>query len=281
MEQKQLESKMEHLPIYCRKEILIAGCGNNLFGDDGFGPEVVDFLLSHYTIPDNVCLLDVGTGIRKILFTLTLSEARPKVIVVIDAVDKGKKPGEVFEISLEEVPEVKIDDIWMQVLGWHHRDKARSFALAFELISNPVYPMPGLQQFMAKIHERCSMGIISNAQFYTPLLLERFFNASLEKTGFARDLLIFSYRTGYAKPSEHLFKLAEARLEIHGITPSETLYVGNDMLNDILPAQRMGFKTALFAGDKRSLRLRQGDTRCKGVRPDVIITGLWQLIDHI
>lgn len=180
-----------------------------------------------------------------------------------------------------DYPEVKIDDIWMQVLGWHHRDKARSFALAFELISNPVYPMPGLQQFVAKIHERCSMGIISNAQFYTPLLLERFFNASLEKTGFARDLLIFSYRTGYAKPSEHLFKLAETRLEKHGITPSETLYVGNDMLNDILPAQRMGFKTALFAGDKRSLRLRQGDTRCKGVRPDVIITGLWQLIDHI
>jgi len=113
MLQKQLESKMEHLPIYCRKEILIAGCGNMLFGDDGFGPEVVVYLLDHYSIPDNVCLLDVGTGIRKILFTLTLSEARPKVIVVIDAVDKGRKPGEVFEISLEEVPEVKIDDFSM------------------------------------------------------------------------------------------------------------------------------------------------------------------------
>ena len=113
MLQKQLESKMEQLPYYCRKEIFIAGCGNTLFGDDGFGPEVVEHLLSHYSIPNNVCLLDVGTGIRKILFTLTLSEARPKVIVVIDAVDKGRKPGEVFEISLEEVPEVKIDDFSM------------------------------------------------------------------------------------------------------------------------------------------------------------------------
>lgn len=113
MLQKQLEFKMEHLPIYCRKEILIAGCGNTLFGDDGFGPEVIEYLLNHYSIPDNVCLLDVGTGIRKILFTLTLSEARPKVIVVIDAVDKERKPGEVFEISLEEVPEVKIDDFSM------------------------------------------------------------------------------------------------------------------------------------------------------------------------
>jgi len=101
---------MEHLPIYCNKEVLIAGCGNNLFGDDGFGPEVIDYLNRHYTIPDNVCLLDVGTGIRKILFTLTLSEARPKVIVVIDAVDKARKAGEVFEISLEEIPELKIDD---------------------------------------------------------------------------------------------------------------------------------------------------------------------------
>lgn len=104
---------MEHLPVYCRKEILITGCGNNLFGDDGFGPEVIDYLQSHYSIPENVCLLDVGTGIRKILFTLTLSEARPKVIVVIDAVDKGRTPGEVFEISLAEIPEVKIDDFSM------------------------------------------------------------------------------------------------------------------------------------------------------------------------
>lgn len=101
---------MEKLPIYCRKEILIAGCGNKLFGDDGFGPEVVEYLTSHYSIPENICLLDVGTGIRKILFTLSLSEVRPNLIVVIDAVDKGRRPGEVFEISIDEIPEEKIDD---------------------------------------------------------------------------------------------------------------------------------------------------------------------------
>lgn len=101
---------MEKLPVYCQKEILITGCGNKLFGDDGFGPEVVEYLTKHYSIPENVCLMDVGTGIRKILFTLTLSDPRPEVIVVIDAVDKGRKPGEIFEISLDEVPEEKIDD---------------------------------------------------------------------------------------------------------------------------------------------------------------------------
>jgi len=101
---------MEYLPIYCQKEILIAGCGNKLFGDDGFGPEVVEYLLDHYNIPNNICLLDVGTGIRKILFTISLSEPRPKVIVIIDAVDKGRKPGDIFEITLDEIPKEKTDD---------------------------------------------------------------------------------------------------------------------------------------------------------------------------
>lgn len=101
---------MEEFPVYCRKEILIAGVGNILFGDDGFGPEVIEYLENHYTIPENVCLADTGTGIRKILFTITLSEVRPKVIVVIDAVDKGREPGEIFDISLDEIPMEKIDD---------------------------------------------------------------------------------------------------------------------------------------------------------------------------
>src|SRR4030067_2874885 len=101
---------MEHLPIYCQREILIAGCGNKLFGDDGFGSEVVEYLLGHYHIPNNICLLDVGTGIRKILFTISLSEPRPKIIMIIDAVDKGRKPGEIFEITLDEIPREKIDD---------------------------------------------------------------------------------------------------------------------------------------------------------------------------
>lgn len=180
-----------------------------------------------------------------------------------------------------DYPEVKIDHIWMQVLGWRHRNKARSFALAFELISNPAYPMPGLMQLIEKVRERCSLGIISNAQFYTPILLERFFNASLDNIGFAKEFMLFSYKTEYAKPSEHMFKLAKSRLEKRGISPDQTLYVGNDMLKDILPAQRMGFKTALFAGDKRSLRLRQDDSQCKGVQPDLVVTELSQLIYHI
>ncbi len=104
---------MDKLPAYCRTKILIAGCGNILFGDDGFGPEVIEYLKNHYRIPENIFLADAGTGIRKILFTISLSDVRPEVIVVIDAVDKGREPGEIFEISLEEIPEEKVDDFSM------------------------------------------------------------------------------------------------------------------------------------------------------------------------
>ncbi|HHE74951.1 MAG TPA: HAD family hydrolase [Desulfobacteraceae bacterium] len=231
---------------------------------------------------------DVGTAmqatrnderLKQLLLDFNINRPADKILDdYFNAINKRH-----FNLKAVEIdcPEVKIDHIWMKVLGWRNKDMVRSFAMAFELISNPAYPMPGMQQLMEKVRERCLMGIISNAQFYTPMLLERFFNASLDKIGFAQDLLIFSYQTGHAKPSAYLFELAQSRLKKRGLLPGKTLYVGNDMLNDILPAQQIGFKTALFAGDKRSLRLRQDDERCKGVIPDIIVTDLLQIVDYL
>ena len=49
------------------------------------------------------------------------------------------------------------------------------------------------------------------------------------------------------------------------------------MLKDVYPANHFGMKTALFAGDKRSLKWREDDERCKDLLPDLIITSLSQL----
>jgi len=103
----------DYLPEFCVKPVLILGCGNILFGDDGFGPAVVRHLYEHYTIPRNVCLIDAGTGVRNILFTLALSEKRPEEIIIIDAVDKGLQPGELFEISIDDITFEKADDFSM------------------------------------------------------------------------------------------------------------------------------------------------------------------------
>ena len=100
----------EDLPDFCRKPTLILGCGNILFGDDGFGCALVEHLEAHWRVPDEVCLLDVGTGVRKLLFTLCLSPVRPRRLLILDAVDQARPPGEVFEIDPGEIPAVKLDD---------------------------------------------------------------------------------------------------------------------------------------------------------------------------
>jgi len=76
----------------------VLGCGNILFGDDGFGPAVIDYLEKHCRAPKDVSILDVGTGAREILFTIALSQRRPKRIVIIDALDCRRKPGEFFTV---------------------------------------------------------------------------------------------------------------------------------------------------------------------------------------
>jgi coenzyme F420 hydrogenase subunit delta len=98
------------LPTFCRAQVLILGVGNTLFGDDGFGPEVVETLIHDYDMPKDVCAMDVGTGARKVLFTLVLSAIRPQEIVIVDAVDWGQDVGQVVEIPVEALPITKVDD---------------------------------------------------------------------------------------------------------------------------------------------------------------------------
>lgn len=180
-----------------------------------------------------------------------------------------------------DYPEVQIDHIWKQVLGFETLNEARKFAAEFELFVNPIYPMPHLKQVLDFIKNRkhLRMGVISNAQFYTPLLFEWFFDSSAEKLGFDPDLTVFSYESGHAKPSPVLFQKAVYALSSKSITPESVLYIGNDMLNDILPAKRAGFQAALFAGDTRSLRLRADHPECADLSPNLVITDLQQLIE--
>ena len=93
------------------KSVLIFGCGNILWGDDGFGPAVIEHLNRHYALPDDALALDVGTSIRDILFDLILSEKKPQLLIIIDAVDHpDRRPGEVFEIPVEAIPDTKTSD---------------------------------------------------------------------------------------------------------------------------------------------------------------------------
>ncbi|MFP3981162.1 MAG: HAD family hydrolase [Desulfobacterales bacterium] len=177
-----------------------------------------------------------------------------------------------------DYPEARIDRIFQDVLATDDRGLARRLALGFELIANPPYPMPDLDELLVSCRRAgLKLGLISNAQFYTPLLFQHFFGRPPRDLGFDAKLILYSYTFGMAKPAADLFEKAAHRLQEYGISRESVLYVGNDMLCDIYPAHQAGFQTALFAGDKRSLRLRQDDPRCRNLAPDAVITGLGQL----
>jgi putative hydrolase of the HAD superfamily len=181
-----------------------------------------------------------------------------------------------------DFPEVEIDQIWMRVLEIDDLESVRAFAVTFELVANPVYPMPNLETMLSACRDsNVLMGIISNAQFYTPYLFNWFLGSPPENLGFCPDLILYSYKFGYAKPSTFMFQIASERLKHMDISVRSALYIGNDMLNDMYPAKQAGFKTGLYAGDARSLRLRQNDPKCKDLSVDLVITDLIQLLDHI
>jgi len=187
-----------------------------------------------------------------------------------------------------EFPEVDIIAVWQQVLTKLFKQdlnpvfsdaQVRRLAVEYECRTNPVWPMPGMPDILATLSAAGrQLGIVSNAQFYTPLMFQALLDDTPEELGFNPRLCAWSYEALQGKPSITLFQQVLNELATgHGIRPQQTLYVGNDMLKDIWPATQLGFKTALFAGDRRSLRLREDDERCQGLKPDLVIDHLSQL----
>ena len=186
-------------------------------------------------------------------------------------------------------PEVDIVEAWRRTLAERRQQSGQSqlesveflvrLTSRYEAIMNPTWPMPGAKELLPRLGAAGHrLGIVSNAQIFTiPLLEDLIEQRSLEAGGFDLDLCIFSNRFRQAKPGPRLFDVLRAALRSKGIEPSEAVYVGNDMLNDVCAASRAGLKTAWFVGDMRSCRSRDDDPRCRSVKPDLIIDDLMQL----
>jgi putative hydrolase of the HAD superfamily len=189
-----------------------------------------------------------------------------------------------------EYPEVDILAVWSSVLEelWTRdlieREEfdvsfLRKLSVEYEVRSNPAWPMPGCRECLESLREsEFHLGLVSNAQFFTPELFPALLDADLCDLGFRDELLLFSYHSQQAKPGLFLYECAREHLARLGIDAGATLYIGNDMLNDVYAASQIGFRTALFAGDKRSLRLRREDPRLAGISPDLILTDIRQLL---
>jgi len=187
-------------------------------------------------------------------------------------------------------PEIDVRSIWLEVFVRLHSEgsllevpdaeRVVRFAVAVECGVNPVWPMPGAADVPARLREAgIETGIISNAQCFTPIIVETLLGRRLDDTWIPLRHCRFSYAENCAKPSRVLFDgLLRTLRETRGIPADAVLYVGNDMLNDVWGAANAGCRTALFAGDAHSLRRREHDPRCVGTTPGAVITELPQIL---
>jgi HAD superfamily hydrolase (TIGR01549 family) len=93
------------------------------------------------------------------------------------------------------------------------------------------------------------LGLASNAQHYT--------RDELALAGFSLDqfhpaLSFLSGDHGFAKPSPRVFQFLTERLAALGISPSETLMIGDSIENDIFPARAAGWQTRLISGTEEN-----------------------------
>jgi hydrogenase maturation protease len=108
--------------------VIVAGVGNVLRGDDGFGV-VVAQRLEGEAAPPEVKVLDTGIGGIHLVQELL---DRTDALIVVDAVDRGRPPGTVFVIrpEVEDVNELSLHERNDFLADMHYATPERALAFA-------------------------------------------------------------------------------------------------------------------------------------------------------
>ena len=94
-------------------ENLIIGCGNILYGDDGFGSEVINYIKEHdIEFEGDTIVIDGATSAPHYIFTLP--EDKWKNIIIIDIASLNEEAGTIRVLDLDDVHE---EDRYMDVHG--------------------------------------------------------------------------------------------------------------------------------------------------------------------
>jgi putative hydrolase of the HAD superfamily len=204
----------------------------------------------------------------------------------------------VRDVEIEQ-PEIRIEAVWLTILLMLKRrgysftkadlgpddDLSRCIAYYynFHVFRRGLYP--GVAEALLSLKRKnMTLGILSNAQFYTPIDLTLFLRdqsrGRIEDKGelFDEDLVFYSCDYKAAKPSRLLFrKLFDALYEYQAL-PSQTVFVGNDLASDIKPAKELGLKTAFFTGDDQCAFVHDLEDR---MVPDIAFSDWTELPERV
>lgn len=200
----------------------------------------------------------------------------------------------------ERYPEVRTDDIWERIVkrliknGYQFdqafygplEDFCSKIGYFFHASLQGTVAQPDAHQALRALEAKgVRLGLIADAQSFTGVQLLRALAAQHKLAGlddlFDPELRALSFEVGSRKPSERLFRAFISALATMDIAPNHVLHVGSHLPNDVVLARRLGFHTALFAGDKTSVVASNEQLNDHTTRPDVLVTELSQLADVI
>jgi len=109
-------------------KILVAGMGNILRGDDGFGIRVVAKLSEISELPAGVEIYEAGIGGIALVQELMNGY---DALIVVDAVDKGGKAGTIYVLDpLEHQTELDNEKLHESMVDMHYADPSKVLLMA-------------------------------------------------------------------------------------------------------------------------------------------------------
>lgn len=109
-------------------KILVAGMGNVLRGDDGFGIRVVEKLTGNHDFSEGVDIYEAGIGGIGLVQELMNGY---DALIMVDAVEKGAEAGTLFVLEpLEHQTALSHENLHKSMVDMHYADPSKVLLLA-------------------------------------------------------------------------------------------------------------------------------------------------------
>lgn len=196
-----------------------------------------------------------------------------------------------------EVPEIDSSRIWLKILQRLSQNEysydlgkygdleqlAEKVAYFFHASLQGVAATPHACETMQRMMlGGIKQGLLADGQVFTvPQLIHAFSEeqpVAIHEV-LSLDFATLSYQVHVKKPSGTLFEAALQCCKNAGIEPEQVLHVSHNLQHDVAVAKKLGFKTALYAADKKLCNFTGQEVR--DVKPDRLISDLRQVRDIV
>lgn len=118
------------------KRILVAGVGNVLKADDGFGVVVANHLMKHAKLPASTKVIETGIGGMTLIQELMDGY---NLLILLDAFQRGGKPGELYVLEpvLPDLSDLSLSERRDYFADTHYATPMRALSLLEHISKMP------------------------------------------------------------------------------------------------------------------------------------------------